>query len=131
MHRSRQAACLIVLALGVIACGLLREPPDPIVDGWSVGREVTCDADTDCAPLLRLARDHLDRRIPEHAAVVRASLHGLGTRIDPATGDRILTTTSGGPVRVAVFELEDGTLAAVGVGYPSISREPMVFDPAP
>jgi hypothetical protein len=130
MHRWQLAACLALLALGVIACGILREPADPVIDGWPVGSEISC-ADVDCELLLGLGRDHLDRRDPGHAVVVRATLHREGTlvEIDPASGGQILRTRSGGAPSIAVFELADGTLTAIGVGYPGISREPVVLGP--
>ena len=131
MHRFRLAACLALLALIAPACGLLREPADPVVDGWPVGIEVDCATRTDCGMLLRLARDRLDQRNPGHAAVTRVSLHAEGALVDATTGDRILHTRSGGSPMIVVFQLEDGTASAVGVGYPGISREPMVFDTGP
>ena len=131
MHRLQLAACLALLALGVLACGLLREAPDPVIDGWPIGTEVDCATRADCRVLLSLARDRLDARDPGHAAVARVTLRHEGTPVDPATGDRILLTRSGGAPDVAVFELEDGTVTAIGVGYPGISREPMAFDTGP
>ena len=128
MHRLQLAARLAVLALGVLACGLLREPPDPLIDGWSVGSEVSW-FEVDREVLLGLARDHLDRRDPGHAAIVRATLHCEGGLIDPSTGQQVLRTNSGGAPRIAVFELADGAVAAIGVGYPGISREPVVLGP--
>ena len=115
MHRWQLASCLTLLALGVLACGLRREPAAPVIDGWSVGSEVSfLDAGREL--LLGLASDHLDRRDPGHAVVVRATLHSEGGLIDPATGKEILRTRSGGPISIAVFELADGTVTAIGVG---------------
>lgn len=131
MPRWRLAATLIILALAVVSCGLLRAAPDPMVDGWPIGAEIDCTSRADCAALLDLARSGLDRREPGHAAVMRVTLHVEGTLVDPATGDRILLTRSGGAPSVAVFELGDGTVTAIGVGYPGVSREPMVFDEGP
>ena len=70
--------------------------------------------------LLGLASDHLDRRDPGHAVVVGATLHSEGGLIDPATGQQILRTRSGGAISIAVLELADGTVTAIGVGYPGI-----------
>jgi hypothetical protein len=128
MHRWQLAACLTLLSLGVLACGLLREPSAPVIDGWSVGSEVSF-FDSERELLLGLARDHLDRRNPGHAVVVRAALHHEGGLIDPETGHEILRTYSGGAPRIAVFELADGTVTAIGVGYPGIAREPVVLGP--
>ena len=131
MQRWQLAACLALLALGVLACGLLREPPDPVIDGWPVGDKVDCNERPDCDVLLRLARGRLDQRDPAHSAVARVTLYDEGTPTDPVSGDRILLTRSGGAPSIAVFELEDGTVTAIGVGYPGISREPMVFPEGP
>jgi hypothetical protein len=131
MHRLQIAACLALLALGVLACGLLREQPDPVVDGWPIGDEVDCRARTDCVTLIDLARSALDHRDRGHVAVARVTLHNEGTLTDPVTGDHILMTRSGGGPSIAVFGLEDGTVRAIGVGYPGISREPMVFEEGP
>lgn len=130
MHRWLVGTCLGIVALSVVACGLLREPADPVIDGWPVGPEVSC-FDVDCDLLLGLARDHLDRRDPGHAVVVRTTLHREGAPVNPATGEQILRTRSGGSPSIAVFELADGTVTAIGVGYPGISREPMVFEWGP
>jgi len=131
MHRIPLAAFLVLLALGVPACGLFREPADPVIDGWPIGNEVDCASRTDCGRLLWLARERLDQRNPGHAAVTRVSLNVEGSLVDPVTGDQILLTRSGGAPLIAVFELEDGSVTAIGVGYPGISREPMVFDTGP
>jgi hypothetical protein len=128
MHRWQLAACLTLLALSVAGCGLLPQPAAPVIDGWLVGPEVSFfDGERDL--LLGLASDRLDRRDPGHAEVVRATLHREGASIDPATGDEILRTRSGGAPSIAVFELADGTVTAIGVGYPGISREPVVLGP--
>jgi hypothetical protein len=131
MHRWQLAACLALLALGVLACGLLREPPDPVIDGWPVGARVDCTVRTDCEVLMGLARGRLDQRDPGHAAVARLTLHDEGTLTDPVTGSGILVTRSGGAPSIAVFELDDGTVTAIGVGYPGIAREPQVFPAGP
>jgi hypothetical protein len=131
MHRLQLAVCLALLTLGVLACGLLREQPDPLIDGWPVGDAIDCATRTDCALLLGLASEALDNRRPDHADVVAASLHAEGLHTDPATGDRFIMTRSGGGPSIAVFELADGTVRAIGVGYPGISREPMVFEEGP
>jgi hypothetical protein len=128
VHRLLLATCLAILTLTVVACGVLRGTAAPVIDGWSVGPEVSF-VDAERELLLGLARDHLDRRDPGHAVVVRATLHAEGAVVDPVTGDQILMTRSGGASRIAVFELADGTVTAIGVGYPGISREPVVLGP--
>jgi hypothetical protein len=131
MHRIQLAACIALLAAGVIACGLLREPVDPVINGWPVGGPLDCAARPDCALLIDLARSQLHLRDRDHAPVTRVSLHAQGALVDPATGDRILQTRSGGQPMIVVFELEDGSVTAIAVGYPGISREPMIFESAP
>jgi hypothetical protein len=37
MSHWRVAVCLVIVAIGVIACGLFRDEPDPVVDGWPIG----------------------------------------------------------------------------------------------
>jgi hypothetical protein len=131
MPRWRLAAALAIVALAVLACGLLRAAPDPVIDGWPIGATVVCGAEPDCARLLDLARGRLDDRDPDHADVIAATLHREGTQVDPVTGDQILMTRSGGAPSIALFAFADGSVTAIGVGYPGISREPMVFDTGP
>ncbi|HYO43248.1 MAG TPA: hypothetical protein VES19_08635 [Candidatus Limnocylindrales bacterium] len=131
MHRPLLAALLVLLAVGVLACGLLREPADPVIDGWPIGSSMNCTVRIDCDVLISLASGRLDQRDPDHAAVTRLTLHDEGTLADPVTGHRILLTRSGGAPSIAVFELEDGTVTAIGVGYPGYSRDPMVFEGGP
>jgi hypothetical protein len=105
-----------------------------VVDGWPVGDEVDCQDGT-CDELIRVAKSALQRRDSGHAAITRATLHQKTYWVNPE-GQKILTTTSGGCCRIALFELADGTRAAIGVGRPGVSSpsdKPMAFDygPAP
>jgi hypothetical protein len=102
---------------------------DPVVDGWPVGDAFTC-SNPECEALLPVAQAQLDTRDPGHAPVVHATLHHEGVYAD-ASGHLILSVRSGGCCQVARFELADGTIRAIGVGYPGISQEPMAFDYGP
>ncbi len=114
------------LALGwnVLACGAQG---DPRIDTWPIG-ELTDDCGREsCAAMIAAARSGLDRRDPGHPEVSRVEIHLLGTVVD-AQGRTILFVTSGGPQRVAVFDLADGSRRAIGVGYPGVSQTLQVFD---
>jgi hypothetical protein len=92
-------------------------------DGWTAGDLDTCPMPSwdpaieqqpsawDCAASLanwlREARAGIDSRDPGHAPVMRASLHQY------AGGARYLSNAP----EVAVFELADGTVRAIGVGH--------------
>ncbi len=118
-------AILIGLALGlaVVACG----GGPPVIDTWPIG-ELTYDCDRgSCEAMIEAARSGLDHRDPGHADVTNVEIHKLGQEVD-AQGRPILTTMSGGPPRVALFELEDGSRRAIGVGYPGVSQTLVVFD---
>jgi hypothetical protein len=131
MPRWRVAACLIVLALAVLSCGLLRDEPDPVVDGWPVGDPVACETLPACGELTRVAALGFDQRDPGHSPIARATLHHEGTTVDPATGDKVLHMRSGSCCWVMRFELVDGTVRAIGVGYPGVSREAIAVDFGP
>jgi hypothetical protein len=94
----------------------------PTYDGWKVDGLDTCpepDFDPsagqptawDCGATLALwlktAGDGFDRRDPGHAPVVRATLHYYGGNA------KFLSNTC----EVAVLELADGTVRAIGVGH--------------
>ena len=102
----RGRGILIGLALGVamVACGRLVS--DPMIDA---------------------AGARLDIRNRGHADVVTVTIHEIGRFVN-AQGQVVLTTSSGGPPRVVVFELADGTRRAIGVGYPGISEDPVAMD---
>lgn len=107
-------------AAALAACSTLA----PTYDGWTVGDLDTCpmpnfneaigeeqpstwDCDASLALWLGAAGQGFDRRDPNHAPVVRTTLHWY------AGNARYL---SNGP-EVAVFELADGTVRAIGVGH--------------
>ena len=129
--KSRIARALL-LAVALASCSHAVLPPvrDPVVDGWPIGPEQACNADPRCPILLDTARIGLDRRDPGHPLVIRVSLHTEGVTLD-ANGKQILTKRSGGCCSVARFELADGSVRAIGVGYPGISETPMAIDFGP
>ena len=96
-----------------------------VVDGWPIGNEVNCSLEQRCDELLTAARTGLASRNPGHAEVVKQTLHEEGTH------GNVLTTRSGGCCWVARFRLADGSVRAIGVGYPGISTEPATVDYGP
>ena len=72
----------------------------------------------------------LARREPGHAPIRRATLHIEGTVLDEH-GNQILWTRSGACCNVALYELEDGSVHAMGVGYPGIAKDPIAIDYGP
>ena len=116
-------AVLVFVAFAVVFLGV----PNlfaPTYDGWRVGALNTCpepnfdftsgdsqprswDCDATLALWLSTAREGFDRRDPGHAPVLRASLHYNGSN------KKFLSN----PLQVAVFELADGTVRAIGVGH--------------
>jgi hypothetical protein len=91
-------------------------------DGWRVGALETCplyptlpsppstelsnsECEANLAAWLGVGRDGFDRRDPNHAPIVRATLHDLDTS----------TFHSARCCEVAVFELADGSIRAIGI----------------
>ena len=121
------------VAGGSIVAGVSGGPVpagDPVVDTWPVGPELDCAADGRCPALLATASIGFDLRNPGHPAVVRVVLHREGTTVN-VKGERILVTRSGSCCVVARFELADGSVAAIGVGFPGVSKIPMAVDQGP
>lgn len=58
------------------------------------------------------------------------ALHNEGVTRD-ADGNTILHTRSGQCCRVVRFELADGSVRAIGVGFPGISDIPIAVDYGP
>jgi len=120
---------VLTLALAVMSVvGCATTVVDAVVDGWHVGPEASCDAVARCPDLLVTASGGLDRRDPGHAAVVKITLHDEGPVVD-ATGGRVIH--SGACCRVALFELADGSVKAIGVGTVGISPGIQAFDYGP
>jgi hypothetical protein len=115
----------VVLAVTLVlaGCGLAPTGGDPIIDTWPVGPPYQCEDLKRCEEQIAAGLEGLAVRNPGHAPVAAARLHVEGAYVDPASGNRILVTRSGGCCRVLVVELADGTTRAIGVGYPGISRE--------
>lgn len=125
---------LSLVAMAVLAlagCDLVSSGPVAVVDGWPIGRERPCAiGDARCTDLMPVAINGFDRRDPGHAPIVRATLHDEGTMID-AQGNHILMTRSGACCSVALFELSDGSVRAIGVGYPGVSDIPVAIETGP
>jgi hypothetical protein len=126
--RIRAIAGVAMFAAGLVGCATVQ--PGTLVDGWSVGEQKTCAVgDERCVALLPEASRGLDRREPGHAAIIAASLHEEGG-YPGKDGQVILSIRSGGCCDVALFQLADGSVRAIGVGYPGISDVPMaILDP--
>lgn len=124
----RRFAMIVLVALTLVGCS--TNVGDPVVDGWPIGRELSCDADARCPELLATANDALDQRDLGHAAVVKVTLHAEGTIMD-ANGSRILQTRSGGCCAVALFELADASVKAIGVGAVGVDPTIRAFDYGP
>ena len=123
---------LLILAVGLAGCSTL-EPQPRIVDGWAIGDPLDCTARADCQALADTAQIELGNAEPDHADVAGWGLYDETYYVDPATGNKILSTRSGSCCSVWLATLADGRTVAVGVGYPGISKEPMAFrlGPAP
>ena len=94
-----------------------------VVDGWGIGAPYACtdlDPERPCSALIPFAGQVFDRRDPGHVPVVWAQLH---------EEEPIVSRTS--PLFIAVFQLADGSIRAIGVGYPGIATEPMALDSGP
>ena len=102
----------------------LVNPFAPTHDGWTAGDLDTCpepnfdpqkgeeqpslwDCEATLAQWLTAARAAFDQRDPDHAPIRRVTLHYN------ASNKKFLST----PLEVAVFELADGTVRAIGVGH--------------
>ena len=98
-----------------------------MVDTWPVGQEFVCATDQPrCNALIDAAIDGLDTREPGHAPLTSATLHLEGGYLD-AAGSIILPTRSGDCCSVVVFQLTNGEVRAIGVGYPGISDVPVAI----
>jgi hypothetical protein len=123
----RLAVAVALLTTAISGCAF--DASDPVVDGWPIGPEGFCTT-MKCRALLDTAQIGFDRRDPEHPAVVRVVLHDEGMVVDEH-GNRMLVMRSGSCCSVARFELADGSVRAIGVGYPGVSRTPVAVDYGP
>ena len=115
-----------VALMSVAMSGCMMAPGGSVIDGWSIGDPVDCARNDECDDFIPAAITGLGRRDPGHPAIVEVKLHHQGK-----PGQTILHTCSGGCPVVAVFQLIDGSLRAIGVGTPGVAREPMTFDYGP
>jgi hypothetical protein len=116
----------LLFVVGLVALFAACSTSDPVIDGWSIGRETGCPRGaTTCDDFVQAGLKAFDERDPAHPAVARWEIHAEGVWYDPKTGTRALRTMSGSCCDVLVLRLEDGTTAAIGVGYPGISQEPV------
>lgn len=106
---------------------IYASPPNPVVDTWPIGPEVTCDEQARCAELTTAGLAGLDTRDPGHAPVVSTSLHAEGALVD-AQGHLVPILRTGGPFMVLEAVLADGTTHAIGVGYPGISQTAVAIE---
>jgi hypothetical protein len=93
------------------------------IDGWSVGRPAPCGGDVKCDELQDVATAGLDAKYPGHASIQSARIHDEGPQRNGQTLVRI-----GASIHVAVFNLADGSVHAIGVGYFGISRTARTFE---
>lgn len=124
-----KSLAVALIALSLLACSS-PGPPDPIVDGWPIGAKTVCLREFRCDELLNEAIAGLARRDPGHADIVAFALHDEGSLRD-ADGNTILITRSGQCCRVVRFELADGSVRAIGVGFPGVSDIPRAVDYGP
>jgi hypothetical protein len=133
---------LSVVAVGFAAIALVGAclsghpviAADTLIDGWSIGPEEACASDhvqsPNCGQRLSVAIRGLDRRNRHHASVVRIAMHDEGQYRDPS-GQVGLVARTGNCCTVAVLELSDGSIRAIGVGTAGISRALKAFDYGP
>ena len=120
----------LIASLVLVVAGCFPASSDPVVDTWPVGPVICPGAgDVDCTGLLAEATDGLAKRNPRHAEVIQATLHSEGRIVEG--GVEVIVNRSGNCCYVARFELEDGTVRAIGVGYPGISTTPIAIDYGP
>ena len=133
-------AVLAFMAFAAVRLGDLFAPAaPPIYDGWQPGALETCPdlgayvepakrsaayCDANLAVWLSVAREGFDRRDPTHAPVVRTTLHEPSLERDR---NGLVVVNASGLVRmVAVFELADGTVRAIGVLHPFGDPAPLI-----
>jgi hypothetical protein len=108
---NRRAGAIVAIAIGIavaIAVGT-RSGPE-LIDGWPLGPSVDC-ARVKCEPYVRAASEELDRRSPQHAAILTVELLDEGD-VD-AQGVRVALRSA--PVIVARLQLVDGSVRAIGL----------------
>ena len=108
--------------MSILGCG-----GPTVIDSWPIGPLTNDCLRGSCEDMIVAATARLEVRDPGHADVSKVEIHELAQQVD-AQGRTILTTMSGGPPRVVLFELADGSRRAIGVGYPGVSQTPVAFD---
>jgi hypothetical protein len=80
--------------------------------------------------MIEVATARLDERDPGHAPIVEASVHveGMYPNDDGSMGEVI---RSGGPPKVVLFVLADGSRRAIGVKYVLGADTPTTYDHGP
>ena len=104
-------------AMALVACAA-SDPRVTIVDGWSIGPEFRCDAQTNCEAFVDVATQALTSQEPGHPAIAHASVHQEGYYPCTEGGGITQITRSGGWVPIVLLELEDGSRRAFGIAYP-------------
>jgi hypothetical protein len=103
-----------------------------VIDGWLVGPPTVCqdrvvtsnNVEVErgrCVDLVATAATALDHRDPGHPTVVAMQLH---QRLSPPN-------TVGGLQYVAVYSFTDGSVRAIGVGWPGVATTPYTIDYGP
>lgn len=113
---------------GLLLGGCASPGEGTTIDGWPIGALQTCpvpnvprgapyptqwDCQLGLSQWVAAAIEGFDRRDPGHAAIVRTTIHD----------ESRAHARSGGCCKVAVFELADGSIRAIGVGHPGIETE--------
>lgn len=131
---TRQGALVIAaVAVFVSGCGFVSGRPisGSTIDGWPIGQPLDCGVGRnrlpECDEFIPAAVVGFDRRDPGHVPIANTTLYGQGDGL----GNTVLLTCSGGCPVIAVFQLVDGTVRAIGVGTPGVSTEAMTFDYGP
>ena len=124
----RRVATSLALALCLLGCGgprgLIQTPRGAVIDGWPVGAEFDCAAIDGCDGLIRVATDGLAARDFFPPSVSSVTLYEYRQDEDGVF-------RSGGAPLIAVFQMGDGSLRAIGVKrYPG-DIPPLVIDFGP
>ena len=110
MRPGPTAATAAFLSILLVACGGPARSPSvvegQIVDGWPIGAAADCSK-VDCPAYLEAATKALGTRDAGHPGIV-------GVALREEVGGAMMRTTP--CCHVAVFELADGSVSAIGVG---------------
>lgn len=103
-----------------------------VIDAWLVGPPTVCqdrvvyakNVEVErgrCVDLVAAAAKALDHRDPGHPTVLAMQLHQR----------RWPPNTAGGLQYVAVYSFADGSVRAIGVGWPGVATTPYTIDHGP